>query len=130
MKRGSLRFLILACLFVTLALAFLVLGIIRVTTLIEFAYRVNEPTNLLDSFLINADFMLCFLICTATLSLSGGTIPFITVFLRREGKKWYAVIILVLAILIALGAIITFASLPIAGALRPESTSSSSSYPY
>lgn len=127
MKRNSRKFLILSGLFLFLSIILLAIEMFNVVRLIDFSMRVEEPLNTVDSFFVSLSLTWSLLLCIATALASGGSIPFISVFLKREGRKWYAILMISLAIVIILTAIISMISVPIAISNRPEVSSSSSS---
>lgn len=129
MKKGSLILLILACIFATVALIFLSLETLVIGSAIDalFIKHGNLGDALAGIFL----FLYGILAAIATVISSAVALPFDIILLKRNGKKWYSLAILIFlicAVVMAIGLVLTLPALSEAeNAIKAANSSSSSS---
>ena len=130
MSKKSITMLVLSIVFVTLALVALVFdGVITFGTL-DFLNGGVQQEGLGGVIAIFAGGILmlamCFLFLIAVIALASIALPFSIISLKSCGKKWYAIVILVINILIYLTAILFFTLLLTNNSNGGSSSSSSS----
>ena len=126
MKKHNIKYLILALVTITLSLTFLIYEAILVRNELEFVYSLNRNINALDYLLTNLSLLYIIMVGAFALSTAIGTLPFTVILFRREGKKWFTILLLVLSILLIVLPILTYISMPVITSLNPIPAASSS----
>lgn len=127
MKKHNIKYLLLSLLFITLSITLLVYEIISVTSTLAMAYRLGTVDNLIDTFFVGFSMFLNFMVAALAVMFAIGSIPFTATLKRREGKKWFIVLLLVMAITLIVLPIITYLSMPVITSKNPPSSTSSTS---
>ena len=129
MKKGSLVLLIFACVFATLALIFLALETLVIGSAIDalFIKHGNLGDALAGIFL----YLYGIMAAIATVISSAVALPFDIILLKRNGKRWYSLALLIFlacAIVVAIALLFTLPALSEAeNAIKAANSSSSSS---
>ena len=128
MKKHNIKYLLFSLLFITLSITLLVYEAINVTSTLKMAYRLGTVDNLIDTFFVGLSMLLNFMVAALAVMFAVGSIPFTaTLIKRREGKKWFTVLLLVMAIILIVLPILTYLSMPVITSINPPSSTSSTS---
>ncbi len=127
MKKHNIKYLLFSLLFITLSITLLVYEAINVTSTLEMAYRLGTVDNLIDTFFVGLSMLLNFMVAALAVMFAVGSIPFTATLMRREGKKWFTVLLLVMAIILIVLPILTYLSMPVITSINPPSSTSSTS---
>ena len=127
MKKHNIKYLLFSLLFITLSITLLVYEAINVTSTLKMAYRLGTVDNLIDTFFVGLSMLLNFMVAALAVMFAVGSIPFTATLMRREGKKWFTVLLLVMAIILIVLPILTYLSMPVITSINPPSSTSSTS---
>ena len=127
MKKHNIKYLLFSLLFITLSITLLVYEVITVTSTLEMAYRLGTVDNLVDTFFVGISMFLNFMVAALAVMFAIGSIPFTMTLKRREGKKWFTVLLIVTAITLIVLPIITYLSMSVITSINPPSSTSSTS---
>ena len=127
MKKHNIKYLLFSLLFITLSITLLVYEVITVTSTLEMAYRLGAVDNLVDTFFVGLSMFLNFMVAALAVMFAIGSIPFTATLMRREGKKWFTVLLIVTAITLIVLPIITYLSMSVITSANPPSSTSSTS---
>lgn len=127
MKKHNIKYLLFSLLFITLSITLLVYEAINVTSTLEMAYRLGTVDNLIDTFFVGLSMFLNFMVAALAVMFAVGSIPFTATLMRREGKKWFTVLLLVMAIILIVLPILTYLSMSVITSINPPSSTSSTS---
>ena len=125
MKKHNIKYLLFSLLFITLSITLLVYEVITVTSTLEMAYRLGAVDNLVDTFFVGLSMFLNFMVAALAVMFAIGSIPFTATLMRREGKKWFTVLLIVTAITLIVLPIITYLSMSVITSANPPSSTSS-----
>ena len=125
MKKSSRTLLIFACIFITVALAFLCFESIFIGVSLEALYG-GEKTlgDAIGGVLV---YVYAILLAGGAIIFSLLTLPFEVPLFRLQGKKWYTIALLIAIFAIIVAAVCLVFILPTVQSMQPSSSSISSS---
>ena len=129
MKKSSIVLLVFACIFATLTLALVTIETIYTALAIDAIYNNTETGwNGLGEALGGIFVYIYTIFLTIAAEVSGAAaLPFSIILLKKDGKKWYNIVLLSATVTLMACAILLVIILPIMGQVVPSSSSSSSS---
>ena len=127
MKKNNIKLLVLSCVFITLSLTFLIHEITLVVGELQFAYEKKSVDNLIETFLVSLSVLWIIAVGAFATISAIGSLPFAATLAHREGKKWFTILLIVVALVLLVLPTLTFLSMPIITTLNPISSSSMSS---
>ena len=127
MKKSSSVLLVFACIFATITLGLVVYDAIFTAVALDAIYNnTNTGWEGLGGAIGGIFVYIYTIIITIIAEISGAaTLPFSIVLLKKEGKKWYNLVILSATITLMVCAIVLVIILPVLSHLAPSHSSSS-----